>query len=838
MQVTTDQKLLRLIKVAPVVVVMIFAVLVNIFVVQDNRSQVKKDTANLRSDFLAQQREQIKAQIDQVYRQIEYAKASTENQLKETIRERILEAYGIAETIYQRNWDKPEAEVTRLITEALRSIRFNDGRGYFFIYKTTGENVMHPLLPQMEGTSKWDLQDVRGSYIVREMGAKVKAMGEAYYHWWFVKPTDKTKEFEKIGFGKYFEPYDWFIGTGEYLVDVENDIKTRLLKRINSIRFGENSYLFVFDYQGKVLAHALKDTIGTNQLADRDSSGQPYIQNLIQTAQQGGGYVRYINPYTPSTGEASDKLSYVRGVDDWQWALGTGIYLQEIEAYLGQREQQILSQHRDNLTKLLVLSFLVTAIVLLISLSLSKNIANRFHKLQRRISHDFDELEQTKNLMQQMAQHDALTELPNRLLLTQQIQQAIELSTSTDKQLAVMFADLDDFKKINDLYGHSTGDKLLQAISHKFAELIGQEDSVARFGGDEFVFCFPQLDCHNDALSRVELIKQVFAQPFEIDGKQLYSSCSIGVAIYPIDGNEPEELISKADIVLYKSKARQKGDVLFFDQSINEQVQHDFLLEEELRHALSRDEFHLTYQPQHQINDDQLHGVEVLLRWNNHRLGQVPPFEFIPLAEDTGLIHDIGLFVIEHACRDIARFNAGRNENIQLSINLSPKQLIAKDFIAQLVKRIDPTGLPYQSITLEITENVLISDLVAVTPVLQQLRDLGFSISLDDFGTGYSSLSYLNTLPINEIKIDRSFINKLLSNDQSDSLVKTIIAIGASCHMKVVAEGVETDEQLQRLSQYRCDIAQGYLLAKPIPFDELCTLYPSCEPKLSAEPSS
>ncbi|RDE22747.1 EAL domain-containing protein [Motiliproteus coralliicola] len=834
MQVSTDQKLLRLIKITPVLVVMIFAVLVNIFVIQDNRTQVKKDTENLRSDFLEQQREQIKAQIDQVYRQIEYAKANTENQLKQTIRERIHEAHRIAETIYQRNWDKPEAEVTRLITDALRSIRFNEGRGYFFIYKTTGENVMHPLLPQMEGTSKWDLQDVRGSYIVREMGAKVKQLGEAYYRWWFVKPSDKTKEFKKIGFGKYFEPYDWFIGTGEYVVDVENDIKANLLDRINSIRFGDNSYIFVFDYQGHVLAHALRDTIGSNQLAERDSSGQPFIQNLIQTAREGGGYVRYINPYTPSTGEAADKLSYVRGIEDWQWALGTGIYLQEIEAYLGQREQQILQQNSDNLTKLLVLSFLVTAIVLLFSLSLSKNIAHRFNKLQHRISNDFNELEQTKNQMQQMAQHDALTELPNRLLLTQQIQQSIELSDKDHQQLAVMFVDLDDFKKINDLYGHSTGDKLLQAISHQFAALIGKGDSVARFGGDEFVFCFPQLTSHNDALNRVELIKQVFAQPFEIDGKQLYSSCSIGVAMYPADSDNPEELISKADIVLYKSKARQKGDVLFFDQSINEQVQHDFLLEEELRHALSRDEFYLTYQPQHLIDGDQLHGVEVLLRWNNQSLGQVPPFEFIPLAEDTGLIHEIGLFVIEHACRDIAKFNAEQGQQIQLSINLSPKQLIAKDFINQLVKRVDCTGLSYQSITLEITENVLISDLVAVTPVLQQLRDLGFSISLDDFGTGYSSLSYLNTLPINEIKIDRSFINKLLSSDQSDSLVKTIIAIGASCHMKVVAEGVETNEQLQRLAQYRCDIAQGYLLAQPLKFEQLCERYPSSQSAINS----
>ena len=825
MQITADQKLLRLIKFAPVLVVVVFAVLFLTVVVQDNRAKARHEIETLRQDFIAQQKQLIQSQVDQVLQQIEHEKANTEALLKQTIQDRIREAHRIADSLYQRHQHKSEAEVTQLITDALRSIRFNDGRGYFFIYKTTGESVMHPLLPQMEGSNKLDLQDIRGNYIVRDMGALVKAQGEAFYRWWFVKPQNKQQEFEKIGFGKYFEPYDWFIGTGEYIVDVENDIQTRLLERINKIRFGDNGYIFTVDYDGNTLAHYRSDYLGTNRLSDQDSQGREYIRLIIDTAKHGDGYVSYVSPLMPSTGEAADKTSYIKGIPDWNWAVGAGVYLAEIESYLANREAQLREQNRVGLIKLLILSLLVIAVLLALSLWLSKTIGHRFNNFQRRIIHDFEELEETKDQMQHMALHDALTELPNRVLLSEQIQQGIELSARNNQQLAVMFVDLDDFKKVNDLYGHATGDRLLQAISQQFQQLIPPGDTVSRFGGDEFIFCCPELADINAAVQRVEQIKQVFQQAFNIDGKVIHSSCSIGVAMYPADSDNPEELITKADIVLYKSKARRKGDVLFFDKRINEQVQYDFTLEAELRQALTRNEFSLFYQPQIDIQSGQLHGVEALIRWHNQRLGQVPPLDFIGVAEDTGLIQPIGQFVIEQACCDIRDFNRINAEPIKLSINISPKQLMEPGFIDQLDGLIKRSDLPREQVILEITENVLINDLGAAQPLLQQLRDLGFGISLDDFGTGYSSLSYLNTLPINEIKIDRSFIDKLLSNLQSESLVKTIIAIGRSGRMRIVAEGVETQQQLDRLVELNCDIAQGYLLDRPLPIADLTERY-------------
>lgn len=240
MRITQDLKLLRLIKIIPPIIVVSFAIWVNFIVITDNEIKLKSDISTFHKNFIDTEKETIKAQINQLYQQINYEKNNTETILKRDIKERIHQAHSIATTIYQQNKDLPEREVTKLITDALRSIRFNQGRGYYFIYKTTGNNIMHPVMPAMEGTSKWDLQDTRGNYIVRDMGQIVKQAGEGFYRWWFVKPQNKSQEFEKIGFGKYFAPYDWFIGTGEYVIDVESDIKARLLKRIANMRYGNN----------------------------------------------------------------------------------------------------------------------------------------------------------------------------------------------------------------------------------------------------------------------------------------------------------------------------------------------------------------------------------------------------------------------------------------------------------------------------------------------------------------------------------------------------------------------------------------------------------------------
>ena len=485
----------------------------------------------------------------------------------------------------------------------------------------------------------------------------------------------------------------------------------------------------------------------------------------------------------------------------------------------------LLEQNKLELRKILLLTLSLALILTVLSLILSWYVGMRFNKFKKRIHSDFTLLEKTKNEMQHMALHDALTQLPNRLMLESKIEFGIQNARIKGNYLAVMFVDLDDFKKINDRFGHEVGDILLQRISHKFSDLLEGDDIVSRFGGDEFVFCFPSLSSKSEAENRLKDIQSVFNENFDINGKSISTSCSIGIAMFPDHADNSLDLISKADIVLYKSKAKQKGGALFFDQSIDDQVSYEFSLEEELRTALNNNEISVVYQPQIDIKTGLLCGVEALSRWNNKTLGFVSPVDFIAVAEEIGVIHSIGDFVLQKACEDMLMFVPNGHNPAMVSVNLSPKQIIQPGFVDRVEEIVNKTGIDISRVTLEITENILISDLASVSPILKELQQIGFGISLDDFGTGYSSLSYLNILPITEIKIDRSFINSLFINEQSETLVKAIIAIGASCQMKVVAEGVENKAQLDKLIEYQCDLVQGYYFDKPLPIKDLCDKY-------------
>jgi len=825
MKIAHDVKLLRLIKIIPPIIVTAFALLTIINVINHNDTQLINDIKTLRQDFYDSEKDIVKAQVKQLVQQINYEKNSTEALLKNDIKEHVYQAHAIATNIYNKNKTKPEQEVSQLITDALRNIRFNQGRGYFFIYKTNGLNIMHPVVPAMEGSVKLDFQDVRGNYIVKDLGQLAKDNGEAFYHWWFVKPQNTKQEFEKIGFGKHFAPYDWFIGTGEYLVDVENDIKQRLIQRIANIRYGKNGYIFLYDYSGNVLSHLRKNLVGTNINDNTDHNVLENSSKLIDIAKQGEGFLSYLSPVMASAGHPAEKVSFVEGISPWNWVIGAGFYKSETDKYLQRREQNIASQNENQLRNLLWLSLFVTLFFISLSLLLTKYLAKRFTLYENKISDDFAVLNKIKLETQYQALHDSLTKLPNRSLLEEHVSQGVMLSKKNNKSLAVMFVDLDDFKKINDLHGHSVGDKFLVALGGEFKNIITHHDNVARFGGDEFIFCFPDLNSLQDAHDRVEKIQEIFKQEFIINGKSIYSSCSVGIAMYPNDGDNAEELISKADIVLYKSKSLQKGRSLFFSESINKQVKRSFLVESELRLALAEQELDVYYQPQISVETGEIQGVEALIRWNNKILGWVSPAEFIQVAEDIGVIYDIGAFVIEKALKDIKSFNLNNAYSLQLSINISPKQLMEPHFSEHIMSIIDNVGYDPHGVVLEITENVFISDLTKVRPVLEHLKEQGFKISLDDFGTGYSSLSYLSNLPMSEIKIDRSFIDKFLVNSQSESLVKTIIAIGQFCNLTVVAEGVETKEQYDRLVLYNCDLIQGYYFDKPLTLFDLVAKY-------------
>ncbi|MCL9779936.1 cache domain-containing protein [Vibrio sp. S4M6] len=821
-----DKKLLWMIKYLPLVLMAVFILIAAVLIVGENKTSLQEDISSLRNNFYDNQKITIRNRVINVVEQIKVEKRRTENNLQRNIKERVNEAASIARHLYQLHHQSQPELTKEIILEAIRPIRYNEGRGYYFIYDINGVNVMHPISPNLEGKNLIDLKDAKGNLVIKDLATIAQTQGSGYHRWWWPKPDDLKSQYEKIGYVIKFEPYNWFIGTGEYVDDVEKDDKEKLLDSISEYRFDNGDYVFVMDSKGALLAHPNESLIGVERLDVKDQSGKLYIRELVNKAKSGGGYVNYFSSYRPSGATTSDKLSYVEYFPEWDWIIGTGVYLNPIENFLAHRAQSMTASNEREMERIGSISAAVLVILAAFSLIIGRAVGQRFLRLQERVAKNIGELEDTRDQLHYQAYHDSLTLLPNRRHMKDYLNDLIE----KNEMAAIMFVDMDNFKKVNDSLGHHSGDKLLTLLGERFGHALDREHIVARFGGDEFVFCIPKLADPIEAQQIANQIKDTLQEQFWVYGKLIYISCSVGVALFPRDGSTPDELISKADTALYTAKSRHKGQILFYDDEIQKKTQHDLLLEKELRKAIANDELYMVYQPQVDLKSEKVVSVEALLRWENPKLGSVSPVELIKKAEEIGIIDQIGLFVIERTCCD---FNQNfQNEALGLSINLSPSQLICKGFVDDLIRIVDDAKLDHSRITLEITENVLIDDLESVTPTLSELRKAGFSVSLDDFGTGFSSLSYLYNLPINEIKIDRSFVDKMMVNEQSDTLIKAIVAIGHAHSSTIVAEGIETEQQEQRLKEYGCSLGQGYLFSKPLKVNDLLIFIANSESNL------
>jgi signal transduction histidine kinase len=433
--------------------------------INHNKAQLTVDLQTLRQGIYESKREIIKAQVKQLLQQVIYEKNSTEYLLKNDIKEHVYQAHAIATNIYNNNKDKSEQEVTLLIKNALRNIRFSQGRGYFFIYKTDGLSILHPILPAMEGTASMiDLQDVRGNYIVRDLGHLTKKNGEAFYRWWFVKPDITNQEFEKIGFGKHFVPYDWFIGTGEYLIDVENDIKQRLIQRISNFKYGLNGYISLLDYQGNVLSHYRKDFEGTNLNDHEDSSIIEVNRQFINIAKQDEGFLSYVSPLMPSTGKPAEKTSFIEGFKQWKWVIVTGFYKSETDKYLRVREQKIKIQNKEQLKDLLWFSIFVILLFFILSLVLTRYLARHFTLYEDKINDDIKEIK--------LAQANKMSSLET---FTAGV--AHEINNPTNFAHAAIYMMGQEIEKIKIFLkqlagGDDAEEKVLLSFENKFSKLV------------------------------------------------------------------------------------------------------------------------------------------------------------------------------------------------------------------------------------------------------------------------------------------------------------------------------------------------------------------------------
>jgi diguanylate cyclase (GGDEF)-like protein/PAS domain S-box-containing protein len=424
-----------------------------------------------------------------------------------------------------------------------------------------------------------------------------------------------------------------------------------------------------------------------------------------------------------------------------------------------------------------------------------------------------------------LAHHDALTGLPNRSLLKDRLTQAILQTQRHNPWVSVAFIDLDNFKTINDSLGHTTGDDLLKVVAKRMVSCVRATDTVVRLGGDEFVILLVDLPASPDEISAtLERIRAAIAEPVSIDGRALYVTCSMGVATFPNDGADPEALLMNADAAMYKAKEAGRDNVQFYTAEMHTMVHEKLALQQELRDAIARKEFTLHYQPQIDLRSGRIFAVEALIRWQHPSLGLLSPLKFIPMAEETGLIVPLGDWVLHETCRQNKAWQDAGLSPVNISVNVSARQFREKTLISRVVGALQGSGMEARYLELEITESLIMQDVDQAVKTMEELQRLGVQLSIDDFGTGYSSLNALKTFPVVRLKIDKSFVSNLASSEGDRAVAAAVISLGQKLNLRVIAEGVETAEQVEFLRANNCDEVQGYYFSKPITAEGIADL--------------
>jgi diguanylate cyclase (GGDEF)-like protein/PAS domain S-box-containing protein len=430
---------------------------------------------------------------------------------------------------------------------------------------------------------------------------------------------------------------------------------------------------------------------------------------------------------------------------------------------------------------------------------------------------DITQLKRSEETLYQLAHKDALTGLANRTLLRARLEQSLRRAARDGSMLALLFLDLDLFKNVNDTLGHPVGDALLQSVAGAMAEQVADRDNIARLGGDEFVVLLEDMAEPNAAAMLARRLLAIFTRPFEAQGRELHITASIGISVFPGDGEDMDALLANADVAMYQAKERGRNTYRFFKPEMTDGAIERLKLENALRGALARDELALEFQPQVRLTDGTMHGAEVLLRWHHPELGKIPPARFIPIAEELGLISELGAWTLEHGCRQLARWDAEGFLVPRLAVNLSVRQLERSGLVEEIVAILARTGVEPDRLELEVTESMLMRRAEQVIANLGVLRGMGITIAVDDFGSGFSSLAYLKRLPIHRLKIDKSFVDQLTLDKNDDAIARAIIALGRGLGLEVLAEGVETQAQADFLRREGCAEAQGFLFGRPMP---------------------
>ena len=938
--------------------------------------QIDNATRQLRTEKM----EVIKERVDEAVNYAEFMQRRLGQRAESRLKSRVQDAYQVASGLYESQKDKvSRSELKVLIREALRGMHFDDDHGYFYALDFDGMSQLAADRPELEGSNLLPLKDRSGQFVARDMITIATTKGEGFYNYRWTKPKSPGNQFRKLSYVKNFEPLNWVIGSGLYLDDLEDEIKSEVLDRIGDTRWGDDGYLFIFNEDGVIQQNANKTVVGSNLLSSNNPQMRDVAKRMLALSKTGGGFQEYVWDKA-GNGTLVNKIAYSRGYAGWKWIIGSGVYLQDLEteqaAMVARLRSGVIAAvalsallifaalagaywHAQRFRRRLVddmqpiLNFLAAApehrpslqpaqqkyaelrTIAHAAVELNDHWRTTQTELRQReesqrllldrapyglvevlpdgyigyinpaftriLGYDIREMptlehwwnqcyphaayrEQVQAAWQQMraagnqdsmvehvflaqakdgamheirylfvrmnddriivtldditdrraaekeienlAFYDALTGLPNRRLLSDRLQQCLATSARNRHYGALLFLDLDRFKQLNDTQGHHIGDRLLVEMAQRLRQCIREGDTLARQGGDEFILVLEDLSADaEEAASQAKLVaEKVIAQVrlrCDFDGVHYQGTVSVGITLFQGLQQSREELLKRADMAMYQAKADGRNAYAFFDPDMQQRISAQVQLENELHLALQQQQLQLWYQPQ---VDTRGHcfGVEALLRWAHPQRGMVPPGEFIALAEETGQIIAIGHWVMQQACRQLAAWAEDpRTADLGISVNVSAKQFAQPQFVEEVLELLQASGARATHLKLEITESLLAENLALVAQRMNALRATGVSFSLDDFGTGYSSLTYLKSLPLDQLKIDQSFVRNIRKDQDQDAICRAVIALGKALGMGIIAEGVETPEQWQWLVQEHCEAAQGYLFCRPLPATEL-----------------
>ncbi|WP_263832706.1 bifunctional diguanylate cyclase/phosphodiesterase [Sulfurospirillum oryzae] len=938
----------------------------------------ERDSERLQANYIETKKGMLVAKIEHFLDYIAKERQKTYIHTQQIVKSRVYEAHAIATQIYEKYKNThDDAFIQKQIIETLRLLRYENNQGYYFITRLDGISMLFPFSPELEGKNMFDSHNDQMVLANQGMLNIFKTADEGYYDYLWSKPSSKDQfNFKKVSYVKVFKPYNWVIGTGFYLDDMEQKIKKEIVndeKRLITDK-EKGDYIFIGTWDGVGLTYPAKDQ---NISHLQDGNGKYYIQEIITKVKEGGGFVEYQTLERHQL-VSQKKLSYVVPLADWQWYIGTGVFInnlnQEIQILRNAMSEEIQRAFYSIIVWFLVFSFIAGILYFYISHKIRKDFAlfiNFFDSLANKDEvidpaslkfKEFEELAKHANTMLKakiftnkhleqykkivsssddflalidrnytylaiseayqkffnkrteeilghtmpelhgsqyfienlkhlsdralsgetfedefwalsaygkrflhtkyfpyyenegdvlpmayvvsardntekkanedrllasekelefLAHNDALTGLPNRLLLSDRIAHAIENSKRQGGMIAVCFIDLDNFKKVNDSYGHSYGDEILKQFAQRVQGKIRHCDTLSRVGGDEFILLVENIQEKHEIEIILSKIQMIFEEPFINKKQKFFLSASMGISLYPDHGIDGETLIKNADTAMYKAKDAGKNTYAFYTLDMTVASYERVGMENALREAIKEKQFLVYYQPQMDLKTHKLIGLEALLRWNHPLEGILAPGRFIAFTEETHLIVEIGAWILKQTCIDLVGLHQEELFKGTVSINISGVQIEFSDFLKTLKETIEETKVDPSMLEIEITESFIMHDPERWIALLKQMQNLGMNIAIDDFGTGYSSLSYLRKLPINKLKVDMSFVKDIPNLEDACAIVNSIINLAQNMKITTLAEGIERKDQESYLAEHGCEQGQGYLYAKPMSLVEL-----------------